>query len=193
MKKNKFFLSYEFIIISLLSISCILVSGCSDTLLISRSNNFLSTDNGTKYDPSKTFELKKFCNSMIQDNNSNPNLLNCSVGQITDVFFNRLDNQWYCSSCDWDFSKCSQSNISNILSYTGLNLSSSHVLSSDFTNGFFVSCCNKNGAVCYSQYISPAVYNGSVCDKGYDEFVGSITFNNVSNNWSVTSCLNGFK
>lgn len=150
-----------------------------------------TTLNGTIYDATRSFELVKFCSAASFSSNVDPNLLNCSVGNITDLSF--FNGSWSCMSCAWDATKCSTIEVSNITSYLGLNLTSEHRLSSEFNGGFYVMCCNPSGAMCYSQLVSSVTYNGSVCSAGYNELIGSATFNNVSNNWSVTSCLNGFK
>ena len=170
---------------------CILtVSGCSDNYILQRSST-VQTVNGTFYDPSRSFELLKFCSSSSISENSDPFLLNCSLGQITVMYYNNVTGNWSCMSCVWDSSKCLTQNVSDILGYTGLNLTSEHILSMEYSGGFYVQCCNVNGAMCYSRLITDN--NFSVCNAGYNELVGSMTFDNVTNNWSVTSCLNGFK
>ena len=174
-------------------ISTILLSGCSEDITLISKRTTLQTVNGTSYDPSRSFELVKFCSSASFDENPDPNLLNCAIGNITDTFYSNLTGNWSCMSCSFDSSKCVTSSVSNISLYGGLNISSEHIISSDFDGFFSVMCCNSLGSMCYRPL--PISNNGTYdsCDAGYNELVGSITFNNVSNNWSVTSCLNGFK
>jgi hypothetical protein len=174
----------------------IIFSGCSriDGANIFNSLIFGSvTINGTVYDASRSFELVKFCSGASFDTNPNPNLLNCSIGNITDTRFNNVTGNWSCMSCLFDSTKCATfPNIANITLYDGLNLTAEHIISSDYDSVFTVMCCNSAGIMCYR----PILNNDGkyqACGAGYNELVGSITFNNVSNNWSVTSCLNGFK
>jgi len=54
-------------------------------------------------------------------------------------------------------------------------------------------CCNNAGTMCYRPILLSSNGTYEACGAGYNELIGSLTFNNVSNNWSVTSCLNGFK
>lgn len=168
----------------------ITLSGCDDLMYISNPST-VTTVNGTSYDPSRTFELVSFCSASSFDSNSNPNLLNCSIGNMTDVFF--FNNSWSCMSCSFDTTKCSTTTINNITLYSGLNLTAAHIISSDYNGMFTVMCCNAAGSQCYRPQLLSANGTYQTCGAGYNELIGSITFNNVSNNWSVTSCLNGFK
>lgn len=160
--------------------------------IISMTNN-IQGSNGTTVDASRTFELVKFCNGASFDSKVDINNLNCSIGNITDTFYNNVSGNWSCMSCSFDTSKCSVSVVPNITLYSGLNLSASHIISADYDTGAFtVMCCNSMGTMCYRPYL---ISNGNyeACGAGYNELVASITFNNASNDWSVTSCLNGFK
>lgn len=156
-------------------------------------NNFVTTINGTSYDPARSFELVSFCSSSSFSSDVNPDLLNCSLGNITDLFFNNLTGVWSCMSCSFDVSKCSSFSVSNINLYSGLNLSAEHILSSDFNGQFSVMCCNDKGSLCYRPNVINVAGVYESCGAGYNELIGSLSFSNVSNNWSVTSCLNGFR
>jgi hypothetical protein len=179
------------LIIMALSITFIL-SGC-DSLMYVSSPSTLTTLNGTSYDPSRSFELVSFCSSSSFDSNVDPALLNCGVGNITDVFFNNVSSVWSCMSCSFDSSKCSTTTINNITLYAGLNLTATHIISSGYDGVFAVMCCNSVGSQCYRPNVLSGNGSYAACGAGYNELIGSITFNNVSNNWSVTTCLNGFK
>lgn len=168
------------------------LSGCQDLTYISNPS-IVTTTNGTSYDPSRTFELVKFCTSASFDYNPDPNLLNCAVGNITDLFYSNVTGNWSCMSCSFDGSKCVTTTVSNITLYNGLNLSAEHIISTDFNGQFSVMCCNPSGAMCYRPILLSANGTYAACGAGYNELIGSLTYNNVSNNWSVTSCLNGFK
>ena len=178
--------------ISLVCVSSVLLSGCSDDVIVLPTNT-VSTVNGTVYDPSRSFELVSFCSSASFDSNPNSSLLNCSIGNITDLSFSNSSGNWSCMSCAFDISKCSTSTISNITLYAGLNLSAEHIISSDFNGQFSVLCCNNAGSQCYRPVLLSSNGTYASCGAGYQELIGSLSFNNVSNKWSVTSCLNGFK
>lgn len=145
-----------------------------------------TTPNGTKFDPSKSFELQSFCDATSFTSNINPTLLNCSTGFMTDVKFN--GSMWLGMCCEYKASKCSEFNVSDILSYSGLNLTAEHILSSSYQGGFYVSCCNAQGAMCYF----PQMDNFTGCGNGYSEMVSHIHFDNLTSKWGVVSCLNGF-
>ena len=171
------------------------VSGCSlqgnDIMTVT---NNIQGSNGTIVDASRTFELVKFCTGASFDSRVSISDLNCSIGNITDTFYNNATGNWSCMSCSFDATKCSvDGSVANITLYSGLNLTASHIISADYDTGAFtVMCCNNMGTMCYRPYLSG---NGTyeACGAGYNELVASVTFNNVSNDWSVTSCLNGFK
>lgn len=183
---------YQWMLLGVLLMAIPLLSGCSEDVIVLPSVTSQTT-NGTVYDPSRTFELVSYCASASFDMNPNPNLLNCSLGNITDVSFNTVTHNWSCMSCSFDSSKCSSSLVSNITLYNGLNLTAEHIISSGFDGVFTVMCCNAQGSQCYRPLLLASNGTYQSCGAGYNELIGSITFNNVSNNWSVLSCLNGFK
>ena len=167
-----------------------MLTGCSDNYILKKSNT-LSTINGTVYDASRSFELVSFCSASSFSTSNNVSNLNCSIGQITDVNFNHtVLNNWSCMSCVFKPEKCSIVNSSNIVDFVGLNLTSEHILGSEFDSGYVVMCCNAQGSQCYA---TKNTINSSSesCGLGYNELIVSST-NIVSNNWSVNVCLNGF-
>jgi len=97
-----------------------------------------ATVNGTIYDATRSFELLHFCNSASFSTNSDKDSLNCSLGEITDLSFK--NGNWSCMSCVWDTTKCSTTTINNISNYGGLNMTSEHILASDYGKGFYVMC-----------------------------------------------------
>lgn len=173
-------------LIIIIMISTIFLLGCKSDVITLPSSNIVTTPNSS-VDVSKSFELQSFCDSTsIVSNNSLS--LTCSSGLITDLKF--INGNWSGLCCNYKSTKCFESNVSDILSYNGLNMSAEHILSSDYyQGGFFVTCCNSGGTMCYT----PKMINYTGCGNGYSEMVSHLDFNSSGfNNWRVISCLNGF-
>jgi len=162
----------------------LMVSGCSEDVIMLNSNIVNSPN--CSVNVFHSFELFSFCDSTSFVNSSSYDSLSCASGNMTDVQYR--NGSWSAMCCVFKPSKCNAFSVSNITSYTGLNLSAEHILSSQFSQGFEVTCCNAQGSMCYA----PIMENFTGCGAGYSEFVSHTSFNNVSNNWSVVSCLNGF-
>jgi hypothetical protein len=167
--------------------SLVLLTGCvNDDFYL---DNTLSTPNGTLFNAAQSFELLSFCSSTSFVTNVSPSGLSCGSGVITDVQFNSsYVNNWSAMCCVYDSTKCSIVNTSDIVLFNGLNLSAQHYLSSSYQSGFVLSCCNAQGTMCYSPIVDSSF---SGCGAGYSDMWISVS-NIVSNNWSVSLCLNGF-
>ncbi|HUC78982.1 MAG TPA: hypothetical protein VMQ58_01950 [Candidatus Saccharimonadales bacterium] len=171
----------------------IFLSGCQDngdTLLIS--NPVTHTVNNTFYDSSKSFQLQDFANSCSIISSSNVSNLSCSSGDSSFLRVNSTSGVWSLSCCSFMVSKCSWYNTLNITNFLESKQFADNILSTKYDSGYGAMCCNSQMSQCFFQ---KPMLNGSfqACNKEYDTIFVSVSFNNSTLEWNLTSCLDGFK
>lgn len=178
------------IILILCIFGLVLITGCNKTLWIDRS--VTKTVNNTFYVPSQSFALQDFADSCSFVSSTNVSNLSCVTGDVSFVNLNQSSGVWTMSCCYFKTSKCSWYNTSDIVGFNESKQFADSILSAKVDAGFGVMCCNKQQSQCFFQ--KPSL-NGSYqsCDKEYDQIFASVSFNVTTSNWSVTSCLDGFK
>jgi hypothetical protein len=169
----------------------IFLSGCQDngdTMII---NSPVHTVNNTFFDSSKSFALLDFASSCSVLTSSNVSNLSCSSGNSSFLRVNSSSGVWTLSCCSFLASKCSWYNSSNITGFIESKSFADNILSTKFDAGYGAMCCNSQMSQCFFQ---KPMLNGSLqaCSKEYDQIFVSVSFSN-STNWSITSCLDGFR
>ena len=169
----------------------LLLVGCSeDTILINKGKTH--TVNNTFYDSSKSFALQDFANSCSVISSSNLSNLSCSSGDSSFMRVNVSSGVWSLSCCDFKVTKCFWYNVTNISSFVESKQFADNILSIKYDGGYGAMCCNSQMSQCFFQ---KPMLNGSLqaCDKEYDQIFVSVSFNSTTANWSITSCLDGFR
>jgi hypothetical protein len=150
------------------------------------------TVNNTFYDSSKSFALQDFANSCSVVSSSNVSNLSCISGDSSFLRVNQSSGLWSLSCCSFKSSKCSWYNTTNISTFIESKEFADNILSTKFDGGYGAMCCNDQMSQCFFQ---KPMLNGSLqaCNKEYDQIFVSVSFNSTTSNWSITSCLDGFK
>jgi hypothetical protein len=178
-----------FILILLFGI--VFLSGC-DSGDIFITNPITHTINNTFYDSSKSFALQDFADSCSVVSSLNVSNLSCVTGNSSFLRVNSSTGLWSLSCCDFKASKCSWYNTTNISTFIESKQFADNILSTKYDGGYGAMCCNSQMSQCFFQ---KPMLNGSLqaCDKEYDQIFVSVSFNSTTANWSITSCLDGFR
>lgn len=182
--KNKAFLVFGLLFV-------LFITACSDkTILIDKTQT--KTVNNTFFDGSRSFQLQDFASSCSFSVSSNVSNLTCSSGDASFLTVN--NGVWTLSCCDFLGSKCYWYNTSDVVGFNESKQFADNVLGSKFESGTYGSmCCNSQMSQCFWQ--KPSL-NGSFqsCGQEYDQILVSSQFNATGNgDWSVVTCLDGFK
>lgn len=159
----------------------------NDNIILQNVFQQTKTVNNTFFDASKSFALLDFANSCSIISSSNVSSLSCSSGNPSFLRFNNSTNNWSLSCCDYITSKCHWYNTTDMFNFTENKEFADNVLNMKYDEGFGVMCCNSQMKQCFKKL------NNLDCDKEYDQIIVSMSFNVSTGNWSVTSCLDGFK
>lgn len=172
-------------------LSGLILTGCnSDEIIIKQLEQ--RTINNTYYDSSRSFELQSFADSCSFVIGINITSFNCSSGDVSFLKYNNNTSNWTLSCCNFKSSKCYWYNTSDPIIFNESKQFADNILGNKFESNWGSMCCNSQMSQCFWQ--KPSV-NGSFesCGMEYDQILVSSSYNNTTGNWSLTTCVDGFK